>query len=70
MVNHFTIHIRATGGTYMTSRVGGKHASCTAGPRQAAEALAVKLGASVAGDVKYVGVGIYEAILREKGGAA
>lgn len=37
------IQVRQTGGTYLTNRVRGQSASCTAGDHQAAEALGRKL---------------------------
>lgn len=37
------ITVRASTGTYLTSSVQGMKASCTAGPKQAAERLAEKL---------------------------
>lgn len=66
MENNISVRIRETSGTYVTSRVGGKQASCSSSPRQAAEALAGKLGLSVIVDIKYVTPGVYEAHLREE----
>lgn len=37
------IQVRQSGGTYLTNRVRGQSASCTAGDQQAAEALGRKL---------------------------
>ncbi len=37
------IQVRQSGGTYLTNRVRGHSASCTAGDQQAAEALGRKL---------------------------
>jgi len=67
MKNQITVRVRAGSGTYLTGRVGGKYASCTVGPRQAAEALARKLGPEiVVGDVKIISHGVYEAVLGEE----
>ena len=64
MDTSITVTVRGNGLTYCTSSVGGKKATCTAGPKQAAEALAIKLGPEISVlSFKELAGGIYEATL-------
>ena len=61
MDTSITVTVRGNGLTYCTSSVGGKKATCTAGPTQAAEALARKLGPEFSVlSCDYVSPNIYE----------
>lgn len=64
MDDPITVTIRGNGATYATSSVGGKKATCTAGPKQAAEALARKLGSEISVlSFRELAGGLYEATL-------